>query len=71
MVNGIFLTTEDIKKVMACGSTKACSISKRVNEYTLKQKPGTLLPGRGRCYLKGFSEITGIPRAEVLEALNG
>ena len=69
MKNGIFLTSQDVQKIMDCRSTKASTILKKCNQYTVAQKRDVLLPGRGRCYLAAFCQLTGIPKKEVLEAL--
>lgn len=67
----IWLTTAEIMVVMGCKSTKATEILKRCNEFVKQKKPGSILPGRGKCYLKAFCQLTGTTKEEVREVLQG
>ena len=66
---GIWLSSADIQKIMGCKSTKAASILRRCNEFVKLKKPGAILPGRGKCYLKAFCQLTGATKEEVKEVL--
>lgn len=65
----IWLTTSDIMTLMGCKSTKATEYVKRCNALVLKKRPDSILPGRGKCYLKAFCQLTGTTKEEVMACL--
>ena len=52
---------------MGCKQTKACEILKACNAYT--RGKGFIVPGRGKAYIMAFCHVTGLPRKDVLDAL--
>lgn len=67
----VFKTKESAEKaaqsVLGCKQTKACEILKACNAYT--RDKGFILPGRGKAYIMAFCHVTGLPKKDVLEAL--
>ena len=66
----IWITSAEIQLLMGCKKTKAAGFIKRCNALVLKNRPDSILPGRGKTYLKAFCQLTGTTKEEVLEVLN-
>ena len=63
----VYITSKQVGKVLGCKQTKACEILKACNAYT--RDKGFILPGRGKAYIMAFCHVTGLPRKDVLDAL--
>ena len=63
----VYITSKQVGKVLGCKQTKACEILKACNAYT--RDKGFILPGRGKAYIMAFCHVTGLPKKDVLEAL--
>ena len=63
----VYITSKQVGKVLGCRQTKACEILKACNAYT--RDKGFILPGRGKAYIMAFCHVTGLPKKDVLEAL--
>ena len=63
----VYITSKQVGRVMGCKQTKACEILKACNAYT--RGKGFIVPGRGKAYIMAFCHVTGLPKKDVLEAL--
>ena len=63
----VYITSKQVGKVLGCRQTKACEILKACNAYT--RGKGFIVPGRGKAYIMAFCHVTGLPKKDVLEAL--
>lgn len=63
----VYITSKQVGKVLGCKQTKACEVLRACNDYTRGR--GYIIPGRGKAYIMAFCHVTGLPRKDVLDAL--